>query len=376
MRFDWLDKLFALLVGCLPIAGAHAGKPERVPVVETGTLGGAPYRMDIPAGWNRKLIVFYHGYADAPVTFSARGRVSPMFDSMLGEGYAVIQSGYSAGGWAVEQGYADAEKLRQKFVADYGAPKRTYAVGMSMGGTLAVMTIEQRPQIYAGALSLCGALEPSNGLMQRDFALRAAFDYYFPRLLGRLVPVPAGYRSDNATQRKIAAVLKSNHYAERALLRWYQAADPNNLVPVILFVGDEVREMQQRTHGNPFDNSDLIYVGSGDDFRLNDGVKRYRADPAAAAYLAKWYTPTGILMRPLLALHDSGDPLVPANSANEYALQAQRTGHGDRFVQLYVNREGHCVFTPKEIGRAFDELVNWSENGKRPRAGRLVSDEP
>ena len=92
---------------------------------------------------------------------------------------------------------------------------------------------------------------------------------------------------------------------------------------------------------------------------------------AAAQYLARWYTPTGKLTRPLLALHDSGDPLVPAYSANEYALAAARTGHGDNLVQQYVVREGHCVFTPAEIGQAFEELVQWTERGKRPESGEL-----
>ena len=95
------------------------------------------------------------------------------------------------------------------------------------------------------------------------------------------------------------------------------------------------------------------------------------AEPAALAYMTRWYTPSGKLLRPMLALHDTGDPLVPASSAFEYALIAQRAGHGDNFVQQYVNREGHCVFTPNEIGRAFDELVDWVHNGKRPARGKL-----
>ena len=370
MRTDrMLGFAAALAVGCIGTARADDAAPASVP--EVGTLERASYRVDIPANWNHELIVFYHGYADEPVKFGASEKLSPMFDPMLKEGYALIQSGYSAGGWAVEEGYADTEKLRQKFVAAHGAPKRSYVMGMSMGGTLTAMTIEQRADVYSGALSLCGAIEPSNRLMQRDFALRAAFDYYFPGLLGGLVPVSADYKPDQAMERKIAEALNSKPAAAHALLNWYGAADPNNIVPVIAFVGYEVRELQQRTHGNPLGNADLIYISTGDDAALNDGVRRYRADPRAAAYLARWYTPTGKLRRPFLALHDTGDPLVPANSAYEYALQAERAGHGDNFVQLFVNREGHCVFKPEEIGLAFDKLVAWAQSGTRPEAGKL-----
>jgi hypothetical protein len=87
--------------------------------------------------------------------------------------------------------------------------------------------------------------------------------------------------------------------------------------------------------------------------------------------MAHFYTPTGKLTRPLLALHDTGDPLVPASTAFEYALATQRAGHGDNFVQQFVNKEGHCVFTPDEIDRAFGELLDWVHDGHRPVSGRL-----
>jgi pimeloyl-ACP methyl ester carboxylesterase len=346
---------------------------EAPPRVQTGigSLHGASYRMDVPAHWNHKLVVYFHGYSDGPVVFGKGDALSPMFDPLLARGYAVIQSGYSQGGWAVEQAVADTENLRRHFVAQYGMPKQSVVMGMSMGGTLTALTIETRPQIYAGALSLCGAIEPSDRLIARDFALRAAFDYYFPGLLGPLVPVPADYRDDEKATAQIAAALHSDPKALNALLRWYGAADENNLAPVIASIGDEVRELQHRAHGNPVGNVNLVYTGSGDDAALNDGVHRYRADPEAAAYLARWYMPTGKLLDPMLELHDTGDPLVPASSTFEYALAAQRAGHGDNFVQQYVNHEGHCVFTPQQVGIAFGELEDWIEHGRRPQPGRL-----
>jgi hypothetical protein len=186
-----------LKVICLVACFAVALSPERQvfaapkaaiagPVVDIGMLQGAAYRIDIPANWNHELIVFYHGYSLAPIPFIAAEALSPMFDPMLGEGYAVIQSGYSAGGWAVEQAAADTERLRRHFVDQHGAPKRTFVMGMSMGGALTVMAIESQPEIYSGAFSLCGVLEPSDRMVQRDLALRAAFDYYFPDVLGTL----------------------------------------------------------------------------------------------------------------------------------------------------------------------------------------------
>jgi pimeloyl-ACP methyl ester carboxylesterase len=371
-----LLKLFSLVaffgLALCPVRHGVAASPKAVAagsIIDAGTLQGASYRIDIPANWNHELIVFYHGYALERLTFTAQERLSPMFDPMLSEGYAVIQSGYSAGGWAIEQAAADSERLRRHFTDKHGAPKRTFVMGMSMGGALTAMAIESQPEIYAGALSLCGVLEPSDRMIQRDLALRAAFDYYFPDTLGKLVPLPN--EREETVESKIAAALQSKPAAAQALLRWYGAADARNLAPVIAFAGYEIAELQRRAHGLPVGNAQMIYVGSGDDAALNDGVSRYSADADAAVYLARWYTPTGRLTRPFLELHDTGDPLVPASGGAEYALAVQRNGHGDNFVQQYINREGHCVFTPKEIGHAFDEVVQWIDSGKRPASGKL-----
>jgi len=369
LRLFFVGVIFLVAFGARHAAAASLQSPDAGPIIEAGTLQGASYRIDIPANWNRQLIVFYHGYSLTPLTFSAEERLSPMFDPMLGKGFALIQSGYSAGGWAIEQAAADSERLRRHFIEKHGAPKRTFVMGMSMGGALTAMAIESQPEIYTGALSLCGVLEPSDRMIQRDLALRAAFDYYFPDVLGKLVPLQD--EPEETVQTKIAASLQSKPSATQALLRWYGAADARNLAPVIAFAGYEIAELQRRAHGLPVGNAQMIYVGSGDDAALNDGVPRYRADAKAAAYLARWYTPTGKLTRPLLELHDTGDPLVPASGGSEYALATLRSGHGDNFVQQYVNREGHCVFTPNEIGHAFDEVVQWIDSGKAPLAGKL-----
>jgi pimeloyl-ACP methyl ester carboxylesterase len=366
-----LIALLVLLASIETASSRESSNAAESAKTEIGTLAGARYRIDIPANWNHGLVVFYHGYAATPVTFDEGERISPMFDGMLARGFAVIQSAYSATGWAVEEGAADTERLRAFFVTGHGRPKQTLVAGMSMGGTLTVMAMERSPGIYDGALSLCGALEPSDRMMQRDFAMRAAFDHYFPDVLGPLVPVPHDFIPTDVLVAKVAAAMKANPAGTRALLSFYGVGDAATLPDVVVFNTFEIKEMQQRTRGNPFGNADLIYTGSGDDFALNQGVHRYRAETAAVQRMARFYTPTGKLTHPLLALHDTGDPLVPASTAFEYALVAQRAGRGDYFVQQYVNKQGHCVFTPDEIDRTFGELLDWIRDGKRPASGPL-----
>ena len=373
----WTGSLIALLwvaSGCsAQDSGAVAHATTQPATVETGTLDSAAYRIDIPASWNHGLVVYFHGYAVTPVQLPAREPIAPQLRQFLDRGYAVAQSAYSSTGWAVEQAIADGERLRAQFGAKHGKPRETYVAGMSMGGTLTVMSLESAPDTYAGGLSLCGAIERSDSLLQRDFALLAAFDYYFPGLLAPLVPVPANYLPTAAIEKQIASALAAKPDAAESLLRIWGVGDVATLGSVIAFNYYEVGELQRRTHGNPFNNADLIYTGNKDAFALNAGVKRYRADASAAAYIGRWYTPSGKLLRPLLALHDTGDPLVPATAAFDYALAVQRAGHADNFVQQFVNKEGHCVFTPDEIGRAFDELLTWVHDNKRPASGLLAS---
>lgn len=368
-RFAPLVVLVASLA--MTNGSALAAPSTKDATTEIGDLAGASYRIDVPAKWNHELVVFYHGYEPDPKRFEKDDTLSPMFDPLLDRGYAVLQSGYSAGGWAVEQGYADTETLRRKFVRDHGKPKRSFVMGMSMGGTLTVMTIEQRPQIYAGALSMCGVLEATDSFLQHDFAFRAAFDYYFPDLLGTLVPVPDAYVPNDQVILRILDALHGNPKASKALLAYYGVGNLDDLAAVTAFNTYDFKELQRRAGGNPFDNAELIYTGSGDDEAINDGVKRYRADPKARAYVLHWYTPTGDLKRPMLALHDVGDPLVVASTAFEYAMLAQRKGNGANFTQQYVKRSGHCVFEPSEIANAFEELVNWVDSGHKPPSGAL-----
>jgi pimeloyl-ACP methyl ester carboxylesterase len=363
-----MSALFATMPSFTRVASPPAPPEAKTDI---GALDGAAYRIDVPAKWNGGLVMFFHGYSVDPIEFEKGERISPMFDGMLARGYAVAQSAYASTGWAVEEGARDTERLRRFFVDKHGAPKETLVAGMSMGGTLTVVAMETQPDVYAGGLSLCGALEATDRLMQRDFALRAAFDHYFPDVLGPIVPVPPGFVPDEAAVAKVKTAFASNPAGARAVQSFYVVADAATLPDVIVFDTYEILEMQKRTGGNPFGNADFIYTGSGDDFALNDGVKRYRPDDAAVRRMAMFYTPSGKLAKPLLALHDTGDPLVDASSAFDYAIVAQRAGNGDRFVQQFVNRKGHCAFQPNEIDRAFGELLDWVHSGKRPTSGPL-----
>jgi len=340
---------------------------------EFGKLDGAEFRIDVPDNWNHGLVVYYHGYdaANHGMGYDVKKPLEPKLAVFTKGGYAVIQSGYSQGGWALEQAVPETEALRRYFSDKYDRPKETYVAGESMGGMLTVMTVEQSPELYAGGLDLCGAVRDTPSLLTRAFDLRVLFDYYFPGVLPNPAKVPADYEMSEKLGKRVGTLLQSKPQAATALRRFAGLHNNNDLTGDLLFGTWVLKDIERRAGGNPFDNRDTIYTGTFDDDALNDGVKRYAAGPGALAYLQRYYTPTGRLTRPVLAIHTTYDPLVPPFVPSNYALLARTAGAGDSFVVQYVKHDGHCNITPEEIDRGFSELRQWKSSGVKPPAGGL-----
>ena len=359
--------------------GRPAAEPAAIPVTtEEGSHGGSSFRIDVPQSWNHRLVIFFHGYEQEAKLFAPNATTgkpnlpSRLMQQLLARGYAVAQPGYSLGGWAVTEAGREGEALRQYFGSHYDQPKETYVMGQSMGGLLTLLTLEQHPKAYAGGLALCGVLAPADLIMQRAFANRVAFDAFFPGILPDVEHIPDSFQmNDSATAALVEKALDA-HPPEAALLRSLADIHTNRgLADVLVFNTFVIKDLRLKAGGNPFDNRNLIYTGTTDDNALNEKVKRYAADERALDYLAAHYSPSGELRRKLLAVHTMYDPLVPAGTAAYYDELTRRLGNGDLFVQQYVNRDGHCNITPEQTGEAFDELVDWVHQDRRPTPGRL-----
>jgi pimeloyl-ACP methyl ester carboxylesterase len=375
----------ALLLGMPgPLAAASApAKPEpprvlRTPagLTEVGLLDGAAYRIDVPEDWNHSLVVFYHGYAEHPAPFHIAERLSGQQEPFFDRHFAVVQSAYSQTGWALAQAYPETDALRRYFIKKYGQPRDTYVVGFSMGGLLTSITLELNPKPYAGGLDVCGSVGPTFEAFERRFAMRAAFDHYFPDLLPPLLATPPVFDDTPALHDKLLAALRAEPAAAtslRNLMGLHTDADVAHDIGYFTYV---VGDLQHRAGGNPFDNRNFIYTGTNPtsaaaDFELNDKVRRYAANPQARQYLMHHYTPSGHLGRPMLAVHTVYDPIVPAASISLYNHMVEAAGAGENLVQQYVDREGHCNVTNEQIGTAFDELQRWTHGGARPTPGLL-----
>jgi len=337
----------------------------------TGEINGAQFRIDLPEKWpGAGLVIYCHGYNPTPAKFESAGGPNAAVKFLLDQGFAMAQSGYAGGGWAIREAVEDTQELLRYFVAKYGQPKETYVMGHSMGGFLTMALLEQHPEVYDGGLALCGPLAaPSWFMAHRVFDLRVAFDYYFPDALPSPVKVPADFATSPALNQKIQALLDSKPKAAEALRAISGIHNNREFAGTIVFFTYILKDLGQRGGGNPFDNRNTLYQGSPDDNALNDGVKRYAADARAAEYMRTYYTPTGRLSRPMLAIHTTYDPLVPAWTPNMYENLAEQTGSGGLYVMQYAKHDGHCAITPAEIARGFAELRDWNVKGVRPAGG-------
>ncbi len=355
--------LFALLI--------PAGFLTAQNKIDTGELNGANYRIDMPANWNGTLIMYCHGYAATPGRFN--DRPIPLAEVFVSQGYAVAQSGYASGGWTVKEAFENTEELQRFFLRKYGPAKEVFIMGHSMGGFLTMMTMERTAGEYKGGLALCGPLSSSTEFMNRGaFDGYVLFDYYFPGILpdpARILEIkqPTGLRDT------ILAALKTKPEAAQALVRYGHLKSEMDLANDTVFAYGMIRELTQRAGGLPFENQDMVYTIEGDYNTLNDNIKRYKAAPQAAAYIAAWYTPTGNLTAPMLAVHTTYDPLVPTWIPDRYIGLTRTAGASSRFVQQYVKHDGHCVITPQETLDAFKELKAWTDGGRVPQGGIVPS---
>ena len=345
--------LAVLVLTCLPAAARAQASPTpdsepevlQTPagITEVGVLTGAEYRIDVPANWNHGLVVFYHGYSERPFRYRLDGSIGLQAEPMLRRGYAVIQSGYSQTGWALQVAYPETEILRKYFIKKYGQPRETIAAGGSMGGALVMVTMElNQKNTYTAGLNLCGAVGPSYVHLNRRFAWRAAFDYYFPGIMPPLAPVPVNFEESEALRQKVFTAMRANPAGASAM---------RNLTGLHSDI-EVARAVGYYTY----------VVGD---------LQRKAADFKARAYLLSHYSPSGRLTRPMLALHTIYDPLIPATTLSLYDAQVAEAGFSQNLVQQYVDREGHCTFSGEEVGRAFDELLRWVHTGVAPQPGLL-----
>ena len=146
------------------------------PTWREGRLGDADFIIGLPAKWNGGLVMFAHGYQGEG---AGRGDVqsSPLGGQLTAGGYAWAASGYRSKGYRPDWFLADMLALRDHVIKELGQPRWTIIHGQSMGGHVAIASLELYPDVYQGGLIECGVVD-GVGLVDWLRAYTAAAEYF------------------------------------------------------------------------------------------------------------------------------------------------------------------------------------------------------
>ncbi len=383
-----------LLIAIAPVMPALA-QSNQVCQFEGVQASGALYCITMPPApfvpWNGDLVIFAHGYVDVNEPLSipwsqmtlpdGAGGTTTIPAVVNGLGYAFATTSYSVNGLAVKQGIADVLDLINVFKARTGlTPANVYLVGASEGGLVTTLALERNPDKFAGGLAMCGPIGSFIGQVNYWGDFRVVFDYFmdtpdFNVLPGTAVNIPQALMAkwDSVYVPRVTDVLAANPVNTPQLFSVTRAAvDEGNPVTfgettlgILWYNVFATEDAIDKLGGQPYDNRDTVYSGSADDAALNAGVMRFKAKPDALQEIASNYETTGILQKPLVTMHTSGDPIVPSWQQDLYSLKVMSHTY-PFYVPITIKRYGHCSFTLDDALLAFGSLVTMAHEGLIP----------
>jgi hypothetical protein len=412
----WRRWAFLLCALSLAVAAATAGSAAASTTHFSGVLAdGATWIADVPSDWNGTLLLYSHGYgppvaADAP---------SPTVrDALLSRGYALAGSSYDPSGswWALKSAVRDQFQTIDAATATAlpRKPDRVIAVGSSMGGLISALEAQQGAGRIDAALTTCGivagAIHLNNYQLDGEYAMSKLLAPGQPIKLVNFASMGEG-AATGAALTAIAGQAQTTPQGRArlalalAFLNAPPAADgmpipaandPDAIeaaqfagyfgaFPAMIFIEAGRPSIEQSAGGNgswtlgedfaqlldhsPYhDVVRALYREAGLDLKadlaaLTSGAN-IPADPGAIASLQQTSVPTGHLEVPELDLHTIYDHLVPVEQEDTYAALVRAAGDNTLLRQAYVDRIGHCNFTPAELVAGVEAVRHRVETGR------------
>jgi pimeloyl-ACP methyl ester carboxylesterase len=373
----------------------------------------AKYQIEVPARWNQTLVLYSHGYNSFTVPLDPTDAGDPVTGAyLLKQGYALAGSAYARAGWSLQQAFQDQIALLDLFDSTFGKPQRTIAWGHSLGGMITAGLVQLFPDRFTAALPMCGVVAGGPGVWNQGLDSELVFTTLqapgafkimnftgfgdaaanYGAALGALADAqktPQG-RARVALSAALADVpgwvtplspepAATDFVAQEA----NQAAWDSNIDFLFAFFGRAELEARaggqyswntgvdyrvQLSHSVDFAEVKALYAVAGLDLNKDldtlNATPRISANPAAAAYVAKYITYNGQLNMPVLTLHTTGDGLVEVTDENAYASVVRSAGDNSMLRQVFVHRAGHCAFTPAETITAFQTLIHRLDTGR------------
>jgi pimeloyl-ACP methyl ester carboxylesterase len=346
---------------------------------DSGVLKGAHFTVLFPENWNKKLVMFAHGYEFmGGVPLSKNPNFTKNMTPFLERGFAVAASDYQYQGFAMPQGVDDNEALRAYFFKKYGKPDTCFLVGQSMGGGVAMATMENFDKNYQGALGLCSFSSRPYLQCRKEFEIYAVFNVLFPNVvssLSNVMDINQPYKAIDSRQiGPKSKAIRDGFMTDSVLpLQFAKHFDLKlaDLAMSLMFNENVLRDVAQKSGGNPFDNTNTVYSGFPDDWAINQKVERLEATADANKIFGK-YDRTGNINKPIVLMHTIYDQLIPPQyGVTNFENMVHNRGK-DRFLTVKItNGQAHCAFTPQQTGQAFDALRTWLKTGAKAKAGAI-----
>ena len=339
---------------------------------DTGILSNAAYEIQIPANWNKKLVMYAHGY-EQPSTPRNQLNRNGVLNVFLERGFATARSSYNRVGWALPEGVDNTEELRKLFIKKYGKPDSTFITGHSMGGGITIASIEKFPNLYNGGLALCPLSTRPYELTKRAFDSYVVFNALFPNLLPSVADVMSGkaepiFVGDGREKMKKAYEIIGKVQNKDDLLALFAEHYDLKLQDLpfnLMFSEGVLRDLAAQTGGNPYDNTNTFYTGYPNDLELNKKVERVAA--TAPNQRLTTYDRTGIVDKPLLMMHTTYDQLIPPQyGINNYDNLVHEKHKEKNLKTFFTDGQGHCAFSNEQTSVAFDALRAWAKSGQKP----------
>jgi alpha-beta hydrolase superfamily lysophospholipase len=360
---------------------------------------GAWFWFAIPAQWNGTLVVHAHGGPELG---------EPKADRVAGDlarwsiwtraGYAYAGSGFHQGGVAVGSAADDVEHVRQLFVQQIGAPKRTILHGQSWGASVAAKTAERYAtpvngkSPYDAVLLTSGVL--AGGSLSYDFRfdLRVVYQAVcnnHPRPDEPAYPLWQGLPLDASLTRAQLAARVDECTGVRLPAAQRTAQQQQNLADILGAVA--IPESSLIAHlnwgtwhfqdivfkrlggRNPFSNDRVRYTGTRDDAALNARAFRATADARARADFAADADLTGRIAVPVLTMHGTNDPTAFVELESTFRETMQRGGSADRLVQLFTDDSEHSYLSDAQYVTAMRALLAWVDGGAKPTPASIAA---
>ncbi|MFJ3799009.1 alpha/beta hydrolase [Streptomyces sp. NPDC090088] len=414
----------AASVAAAALVAAPAADADTPTSYSGSTSSGGTWVADVPRAWNGTLLLFSHGFgpveaADAPDEATKQ--------ALLNRGYALAGSseGPSTGNWwtlgvALDDQFETLAGVRAKLPAP---ARQVIAVGQSMGGLISALENEHAQGRLDGVLTACGLVEGADPILQYQLLGQ----YAMSRLLApgepiKLVNFP-GAAAGSGPAQGLATGKQLTEYAQQAqrtpqgrarlalamaflnTAPWaagdakpgpkdyaeqerqqykVQFTTDSGMTPIELvelargYMEEAAGGNASRTAGVDFARElgrspylpqvRALYRSAGlnldTDLAGLTATADIKPDAAATRWYARTSQPSGHLTVPQLNLHTISDQLIPVQAEDYYGRTAARAESDPLLRQAYVERVGHCDFTPAELVAGVRAVQHRVEKGR------------